>query len=150
MGTIAIPGTYHGLALRATDAHGAAATETFSAVVKGFVVKPTVPHLSHGRVLDVSNNDATIAWNYVDYPAGAKECALTQTFGFGFSVAGSPHIGFTCFNASKPQDLPNGDVGYWAGLAAGHTYDIKLIPANADKTPIVGSPAGWITIVTTK
>jgi hypothetical protein len=154
MATTAIPGLYHNLKVTATDAAGSTAVEAFSTLVKGFVVKPTVPHLTKGHVLDVNNNDATIGWSYVDYGT-LKECATTQTFGFGFTVAGSPHIGFTCFNATKPQDLPNGDVGYWAGLAAGHTYDIKLVPAERNAvtgviTDIPGAPAGWVTIVTTK
>jgi hypothetical protein len=151
--TNAVPGTYHNVTVTAKDSGGATAVDTFSLLVKGFPVRPTVAHLSQGHVISVSNNDATIGWTYKDYGT-LKECATTQTFGFGFSDSGSPHIGFTCFNATKAQDLPSGDVGYWSGLAANHNYDIKLIPAERDAvtgviTDIPGAPVGWIHILTT-
>lgn len=110
----------------------------------------TGPHLTGGHVITVNNNDAEVGWTYAGYATGQKECALTRTFGYGFTVNGSPHQGFTCFNASKPQDLPSGDVGYWGGFAAGHGYDIQLIPANADRTPIANAPTGWIYVRTTR
>jgi hypothetical protein len=56
-----------------------------------------------------------------------------------FSPNGSPHIGFTSIT-----------TGYWWGLAAGHTYDIELIPAGANRQPLPHAQVGWITIVTTR
>jgi len=93
------------------------------------------PHLYGGHVITVNNNDAQIGWK--DGPG--VHYVLTRTFGYGFSVYGSPHIGFT-----------GGTIGYWAGLAAGHTYDIELIPAGANRQPLPNAQVGWITIVTTR
>jgi len=93
------------------------------------------PHLYGGHVITVNNNDAQIGWK--DGPGVSY--VLTRTFGYGFSVYGSPHIGFT-----------GGTIGYWAGLAAGHTYDIELIPAGANRQPLPNAQVGWITIVTTR
>ena len=83
----------------------------------------------------VNNNDAQIGWK--DGPG--VHYVLTRTFGYGFSPNGSPHIGFTGIT-----------TGYWAGLAAGHTYDIELIPAGANRQPLPHAQVGWITIVTTR
>lgn len=93
------------------------------------------PHLYGGHVITVNNNDAQIGWK--DGPGVSY--VLTRTFGYGFSVYGSPHIGFT-----------GGTIGYWEGLAAGHTYDIELIPAGANRQPLPNAQVGWITIVTTR
>ncbi|MGH3249389.1 MAG: hypothetical protein ACRDOI_24720 [Trebonia sp.] len=93
------------------------------------------PHLYGGHVLTVNNNDAEIGWK--DGPG--VHYVLTRTFGYGFSLNGSPHLGFT-----------GGTIGYWSGLAAGHTYDIELIPAGADRQPLPNAQVGWINIVTTR
>jgi hypothetical protein len=93
------------------------------------------PYLYGGHVITVSNNDAQIGWN--DGPG--VHYVLTKTFGYGFSVNGAPHFGFT-----------GGTVGYWEGLAAGHTYDIELIPAGANRQPLPNAQVGWINIVTTR
>jgi hypothetical protein len=93
------------------------------------------PYLYGGHVITVNNNDAQIGWN--DGPG--VHYVLARTFGYGFSLNGSPHIGFT-----------GGTTGYWAGLAAGHTYDIELIPAGANRQPLPDAQVGWITIVTTR
>jgi hypothetical protein len=93
------------------------------------------PHLYGGHVIFVNNNDAQIGWK--DGPG--VHYVLTRTFGYGFSVYGSPHLGFT-----------GGTIGYWEGLAAGHTYDIELIPAGANRQPLPNAQVGWITIVTTR
>ena len=108
-------------------------------------VKPAPrPHLYGGHVITVNNNDAEIGWHY----GPGVTCALTRTFGYGFSLNGSPHIGFTCYNPDK--DAPVTDTGYWSGLAAGHTYDIQLIPAGTNRHPLPHAQVGWITIVTTR
>jgi hypothetical protein len=93
------------------------------------------PHLYGGHVITVNNNDAQIGWT--DGPG--VHYVLTRTFGYGFSPNGSPHLGFT-----------GGTVGYWRGLAAGHTYDIELIPAGANRQPLPHAQVGWITIFTTR
>ena len=99
-------------------------------------VKPAPrPHLYGGHVITVNNNDAEIGWK--DGPG--VHYVLTRTFGYGFSPNGSPHIGFT-----------GSTIGYWEGLAAGHTYDIELIPAGANRQPLPHAQVGWITIVTTR
>jgi len=99
-------------------------------------VKPAPrPYLYGGHVITVNNNDAQIGWNY----GPGVHYALARTFGYGFSPNGSPHIGFT-----------SSTTGYWSGLAAGHTYDIELIPAGANRQPLPNAQVGWITIVTTR
>ncbi|MGH3206548.1 MAG: hypothetical protein ACRDNO_02170 [Trebonia sp.] len=99
-------------------------------------VKPAPrPYLYGGHVITVNNNDAQIGWK--DGPG--VHYVLTRTFGYGFSVNGSPHLGFT-----------GGTTGYWSGLAAGHTYDIELIPAGANRQPLPHAQVGWINIVTTR
>jgi hypothetical protein len=93
------------------------------------------PHLYGGHVISVDNNDAQIGWK--DGPG--VHYVLTRTFGYGFSLNGSPHLGFTGIT-----------TGYWWGLAAGHTYDIELIPAGSNRQPLPNAQVGWITIVTTR
>jgi hypothetical protein len=120
---------YHGTAV---DVSGI--TYNGEAVVP--YVKPAPrPYLYGGHVITVSNNDAQIGWK--DGPG--VHYVLTRTFGYGFSPNGSPHIGFTGIT-----------IGYWGGLAAGHTYDIELIPAGANRQPLPDAQVGWITIVTTR
>ena len=94
-----------------------------------------VPHLTGGHVISVDNNDAVLGWK--DGPG--VHYVLARTFGYGFTVNGSPHVGFT-----------GGEKGYWSGLAAGHTYDIELIPAGANGQPLPGAVIGWINVVTTR
>jgi hypothetical protein len=141
--TSAVPGDYNGVTVTATDGN-ATAVETFTIDVKGSVVKTppaSRPHLYGGHVVYVNNNRAEIAWN----EGAGVHCVLTRTFGYGFSPNGSPHIGFTCDTGH-----PGTDAGYWAGLAAGHGYDIQLIPAGANRMPLPGAVTGWIYIHTTQ
>ena len=144
--TNAVPGVYRSVTVTGADSGGATAVETLAIDVRGSVVKPPPvarPHLYNGHVITVNNNDAQIGWNY----GPGVTCALTRTFGYGFSVNGSPHQGFTCFNAS--HDAPGTDTGYWSGLAAGHGYDIQFIPAGTDRQPLPNAQVGWIYIHTT-
>jgi hypothetical protein len=120
---------YAGTAVKVSDI-----TYNGEAVIR--YVKPAPrPHLYGGHVITVGNNDAEIGWT--DGPG--VHYVLTRTFGYGFSPSGSPHIGFT-----------GGTIGYWQGLAAGHTYDIELIPAGANRQPLPHAQVGWINIVTTR
>ncbi len=144
--TNAVPGVYRNVTVTAADSGGATAVETLAIDVKGTVVKPPPPyrpHLYNGHVITVNNNDAEIGWNY----GPGVTCALTRTFGYGFTVNGSPHQGFTCFNSAN--DAPGTDTGYWSGLAAGHGYDIQLIPAGTNRQPLPNARVGWIYIHTT-
>ena len=144
--TTAVPGVYKSVTVTATSSSGATAVETLAIDVKGTVVNPPPaprPHLYGGHVIFVNNNDAEIGWNY----GPGVTCALTRTFGYGFTVYGSPHQGFTCFNPDK--GVRDGDIGYWNGLAAGHGYDIQLIPAGKDRQPLPNAQTGWIYIRTT-
>ncbi|HEX3715882.1 MAG TPA: hypothetical protein VHV09_24030 [Trebonia sp.] len=93
------------------------------------------PYLYGGHVITVNNNDAEVGWN--DGPG--VHYVLTRTFGYGFSPNGSPHLGFTGIT-----------TGYWSGLAAGHTYDIEFIPADANRHPLPNARVGWINVVTTR
>jgi hypothetical protein len=93
------------------------------------------PYLYGGHVITVNNNDAQIGWKF----GPGVHYVLTRTFGYGFSPNGSPHLGFS-----------GGTIGYWSGLAAGHTYDIELIPAGANRQPLPHAQIGWINIVTTR
>lgn len=142
----AVPGTYKNLTVTAVNSSGATAVETLDITVKGHEVPPAPaprPHLYGGHVITVNNNDAEIGWHY----GPGVSCALTRTFGYGFSIYGSPHIGFTCYNPYK--DAPGTDIGYWSGLAAGHGYDIQLIPAGTNRKPLPNAQTGWIYIHTT-
>lgn len=148
--TTAVPGVYRNVTVTAANSGGAAAVETLAIDVKGVLVKPTPPpapkprpHLYNGHVIFVNNNAAEIGWNY----GPGVTCALTRTFGYGFTVYGSPHQGFTCYNPAK--NAPGTDIGYWNGLAAGHGYDIQLIPAGKDRKPLPNAQTGWIYIRTT-
>lgn len=144
--TTAVPGVYKSVTVTATNAAGSAAVETLAINVKGAVVTPPPaprPHLYGGHVITVNNNRAQIGWYY----GPGVSCALTRTFGYGFSVYGSPHVGFTCFNPDK--GIKDGDIGYWSGLAAGHGYDIQLIPAGTNRQPLPHAQVGWIYIHTT-
>jgi hypothetical protein len=144
--TTAVPGVYKNVTVTATDSSGATAVETLAIDVKGTAVNPPPaprPHLYNGHVITVNNNQAEIGWNY----GPGVTCALTRTFGYGFTVNGSPHQGFTCYNPSK--DAPVTDIGYWSGLAAGHGYDIQLIPAGTNRQPLPNAQVGWIYIRTT-
>jgi hypothetical protein len=141
--TSAVPGVYGGVTVTSNDGN-ATAVETFTIDVKGSAVKtppPARPRLYGGHVVYVNNNRAEIAWN----ESAGVHCVLTRTFGYGFSLNGSPHIGFTCDTGH-----PGTDAGYWAGLAAGHGYDIQLIPAGANRMPLPGAVTGWIYIHTTQ
>jgi hypothetical protein len=144
--TNAVPGVYKNVTVTAANSSSATAVETVAIDVKGTVVNPPPaprPHLYGGHVITVNNNDAEIGWHY----GPGVSCALTRTFGYGFTVNGSPHQGFTCFNASK--DAPGTDTGFWSGLTAGHGYDIQLIPAGKNRQPLPTAQTGWIYIHTT-
>jgi hypothetical protein len=144
--TTAVPGVYKSVTVTAADSAGSTAVETLAIDVKGTANTPPPaprPHLYGGHVITVNNNDAEIGWYY----GPGVSCALTRTFGYGFSVYGSPHIGFTCFNPDK--GIKDGDIGYWSGLAAGHGYDIQLIPAGKNRQPLPNAQTGWIYIHTT-
>jgi hypothetical protein len=144
--TNAVPGVYKNVTVTAANSSSATAVETLAIDVKGTVVNPPPaprPHLYGGHVITVNNNDAEIGWHY----GPGVTCALTRTFGYGFTVYGSPHQGFTCYNPAK--DAPGTDIGYWNGLAAGHGYDIQLIPAGKNRQPLPNAQTGWIYIRTT-
>jgi hypothetical protein len=144
--TNAVPGVYKNVTVTAANSSNATAVETLAIDVKGTVVNPPPaprPHLYGGHVITVNNNDAEIGWHY----GPGVTCALTRTFGYGFTVYGSPHQGFTCYNPAK--DAPGTDIGYWNGLAAGHGYDIQLIPAGKNGQPLPNAQTGWIYIRTT-
>jgi hypothetical protein len=141
--TDAVPGVYEGVTVTATASGGAAAVETFAINVRGSAVRPVRPHLYNGHVIFVNNNDAQVGWNY----GPGVTCALTRTFGYGFTVNGSPHQGFTCYNPTR--NAPGTDIGYWRGFAAGHGYDIQLIPAGTNRQPLPNAQTGWIYIRTT-
>ncbi len=145
--TSAVPGVYKNVTVTAANSSSATAVETLAIYVKGTAVQPpppvSRPHLYGGHVIMVNNNDAEIGWNY----GPGVTCALTRTFGYGFTVYGSPHQGFTCYNPAR--DAPGTDVGYWSGLAAGHGYDIQLIPAGTNRQPLPNARTGWIYIRTT-
>lgn len=154
----------------AEDAYGNTASRSFNVIVREHgkpAPKPQpapFPHLTHGHILNVGYNVAQIGWDYVGYPKGQLQCALTETYGYGFSTGNQPikftfvpkgfamdknaHVGFTCYNPTKLIDQPSGDVGFWWGLAAHHTYDILVIPATPNRQPITGSPVGWVNIPT--
>jgi hypothetical protein len=128
-------GVHHHVEVDAAN-HGVTATATCDITVHAFTSPP--PVLQHqflygGHVVTVDNNDAQLGWKF----GGGAQYACARTFGFGMTVNGSPHLGFT-----------SATTGYWSGLAAGHTYDIELFPCNSMEQPT--GPTGWINLVTTR
>lgn len=108
------------------------------------------PFVYHGHVITVNNNSATVGWS--DSAHGwptASHCVEVQEFGYGFTKNGSPHVGFTCDHGN-----PAADVGYLRGLAAGHTYALRIQPATGtygDNHPIPGTDDNaHVTVVTTR
>jgi hypothetical protein len=108
------------------------------------------PYVYNGHVITVSEHNATVGWS--DSAHGwpsANHCVQVQIFGYGFSVNGSPHIGFTCDNGN-----PAANIGYLRDLAAGHTYALRVQPAEGvygNNHPIPGTDDhAHITVVTTK
>jgi hypothetical protein len=146
-------GTYNGVTVTATNpATGAVAVESFTAKVGPVVIipiHPVVPYVYAGHVITVDNNSATVGWSdsTLGWPS-ANHCVEVREFGYGFTVNGSPHVGFTCDNGNPAQD-----VGYLSGLAAHHTYFLQVVPAvgtYGDNHQIPGTDAhGGIDVVTT-
>jgi hypothetical protein len=104
-----------------------------------------VPFVFGGHVITVNNNDATVGWSTsaAGWPNPASKCVEVREFGYGFTVNGSPHVGFTCAK-----------VGYLSGMAAGHTYFLQVVPAvgtYASHHQIPGTDVhGGIDVVTTR
>jgi hypothetical protein len=104
-----------------------------------------VPFVFGGHVITVNNNDATVGWSTspAGWPSPASKCVEVREFGYGFTVNGSPHVGFTCAK-----------VGYLSGMAAGHTYFLQVVPAvgtYASHHQIPGTDVhGGIDVVTTR
>lgn len=109
------------------------------------------PFVYGGHVITVNNNRATVGWSEskLGWPDPSNKCVEVQIFGYGFSPNGSPHIGFTCDHSGT-----NSNEGFLAGLAAGHTYALRVQPAEGtygDHHPIPGTDFGaHITVVTTR
>jgi len=146
-------GTYNGVTVTAMNpATGAVAVESFTAKVGPVViipVHPVVPYVYAGHVITVDSNSATVGWSdsALGWPS-ANHCVEVREFGYGFTVNGSPHVGFTCDNGNPAQD-----VGYLSGLAPHHTYFLQVVPAvgtYGDNHQIPGTDAhGGIDVVTT-
>jgi hypothetical protein len=148
-GGIAFPGNHPGATVTA-QAGGAVAVETFDAFGGTVLpIHPVVPYVYAGHVITVDNNSATVGWSdsTLGWPS-ANHCVEVREFGFGFTVNGSPHVGFTCDNGNPAQD-----VGYLSGLAPHHTYFLQVVPAvgtYGDNHQIPGTDAhGGIDVVTT-
>ena len=98
------------------------------------VVPYTPPAYTYGGHV-VSKSPTRVELGWKDGPG--VHYVLAKTFGYKMSVNGSPHVGFT-----------GGTTGYWSGLAPHHTYDIELIPANANRQELPNAQVGWINVVT--
>lgn len=109
-----------------------------------------VPFVFGGHVIAVDNNTGLVGWSdSADGWPSANHCVEVRIFGFGFTTAGSPHIGFTCDNGDPSQD-----VGVLRGLTAGHGYFLQVVPAEGDyghHHQIPGTdPHGGIDVFTTR
>lgn len=94
------------------------------------------PYVADGHVISVDNNRAQVGWTY----GPGVSCALVRIFGYGFTLNGSPHTGFTC-----------SDIGYLEGLAAGHGYDLQVVPANpVTRQPLPNAAIGYVYVLTTR
>lgn len=110
-----------------------------------------LPFVYGGHVVKEDNNTATVGWSEskTGWPDPSSKCEEVQIFGYGFSPNGDPHIGFTCDHNGSSTNL-----GYLRGLAAGHTYALRVQPAvgtYGNHRPIPGTNAtAHITVVTTR
>lgn len=109
------------------------------------------PYVYNGHTITVDTNRAVVGWNF----GPGVSCALVQIVGFGFGTAGSPHVGYTCFNASV-DPLDHGaktNKGYLTGLHPHQTYALKITPAThvtdrADARPLPGARSGYVDVFT--
>jgi hypothetical protein len=118
-----------------------------------------LPDVYAGHVVTVSNNRATVAWSeggdWSAYNANGK-CEEVWISGYGFGAwdpadpanPGTSHVGFTCDHGSSGTNL-----GYLTGLAAGHTYALRVVPATGtygSHQPIPGASVGYVDVFTTR
>lgn len=118
--------------------------------ITGKICTVPKPYVYAGHVITEDNNTASVGWSDSKFGwPSANKCVEVQEFGFGLSVNGSPHIGFTCDNGN-----PANDVGFLRGLTPGHTYALRIQPAVGtylNHHPIPGTNANaHVTVVTTK
>lgn len=116
------------------------------------------PYVYGGNVVTVNNNRATVGWsNGGDWP-NKSQCVEVWISGYGFGAwnqmdptnPGTSHVGFTCNNGDQTKNL-----GYLSGLAAGHTYALRIVPATGsygagNNKPIPGANVGYVDVFTTR
>lgn len=116
------------------------------------------PYVYGGHVVTVNNNRATVAWSDGgDWPS-KNQCVEVWISGYGFGQwnqadptnPGTSHVGFTCNNGDQAANL-----GYLSGLAAGHTYALRIVPATGsygpgNNHPIPGAHVGYVDVFTTR
>lgn len=116
------------------------------------------PYVFGGQVTSVNNNRASVQWSESKdgWPDAKNKCEEVWISGYGFGAwnqadptnPGTSHVGFTC-----EHDGSNVNTGYLTGLAAGHTYALRIVPATGDyghHTPIPGALVGYVDVFTTR
>lgn len=125
-----------------------------------FTVKPAaapLPYVYAGHDITVNNNRATVGWSdsATGWPS-KNECVEVWISGYGFGAwdpqnptsPGTSHVGFTCNNGDQTAN-----VGYLRGLAAGHNYALRIVPAvgvYGNNHPIPGANVGYVDVLTTR
>lgn len=118
-----------------------------------------VPYVYAGHGITVNNNSASVGWSesQLGWPDPSAKCEQVWISGYGFgawngSNPGTAHVGYTC-----DRNGSNTNVGYLWGLAAGHTYALRIVPSTtedwghrADATPIPGAHVGYVDVFTTR
>jgi hypothetical protein len=120
--------------------------------ITGKICTPHLPPFVYaGHVITVNNNRASVGWSESPFGwpnDGNGKCEEVRIFGFGFTVNGSPHIGFTCDHGTS-----NTNVGFLTGLTPGHNYFLQVVPAQGtygNHHPIPGVDlTGGIDVLTT-
>lgn len=117
-----------------------------------------VPYVYGGQVVNVNNNRATVTWHESarGWPDSTSKCEEVWISGYGFGAwdpanptdPGTSHVGFTCDHSGTDTNY-----GYLKGLAAGHTYALRIVPATGvygSNHPIPGAHVAYVDVFTTR
>jgi hypothetical protein len=140
-GVTAIPDTYHGLSVTATDTMGATAVDTFSVEVDGSILGNDTPRLSQGHAVRLN----AVRENVYFVQSGSPSCDhftivgpgainghegwVPAHLGLNVAVYGGleAHHGYTVYYqpVSGPADCSTHSVTLWPGAHWGYVYFIS-------------------------
>lgn len=117
-----------------------------------------IPYVYNGGVVSVTYNTGVVSWNesQMGWPDSKNKCEEVWISGYGFGAwnpadptnPGTAHVGFTC-----EHDGSNYNQGYLRGLAKGHTYALRIVPATGvygNNKPIPGAHVAYVDVFTTR